>query len=163
MDKQFKISVNQEHIFHINSDDAVQLDEVISENGIAHLLENNKSAKAEITEANFFKRTYSINLNGSQYKVHIENKLDMLIEEMGLSLGSNSVANEIHAPMPGLIIEVNVAVGDIVQKGDFLCVLEAMKMENTLSSPREGVVKSVNIVKGETVDKGVLLIELKAE
>jgi biotin carboxyl carrier protein len=80
---------------------------------------------------------------------------------MGLSLGNASLEDEIHAPMPGLILEVNVSEGDTVQKGDFLCVLEAMKMENTLTAPRDGVVKSITIAKGETVEKGKLLIELE--
>ncbi|HBC04060.1 MAG TPA: acetyl-CoA carboxylase biotin carboxyl carrier protein subunit, partial [Aequorivita sp.] len=60
-----------------------------------------------------------------------------------------------------IILEVNVSEGDEVKKGDFLCVLEAMKMENTLTAPRDGIIKSVNIAKGETVDKGKLLIELE--
>jgi len=63
--------------------------------------------------------------------------------------------------MPGIILEVNISAGDEVKKGDFICVLEAMKMENTLTAPRDGVIKSVNITKGETVDKGKLLIELE--
>jgi biotin carboxyl carrier protein len=58
-------------------------------------------------------------------------------------------------------LEVNISAGDEVKKGDFICVLEAMKMENTLTAPRDGVIKSVNITKGETVDKGKLLIELE--
>lgn len=63
--------------------------------------------------------------------------------------------------MPGIILEVNVAEGDKVKKGDPLCVLEAMKMENTLTASRDGIVKTVNIAKGDTVDKGKLLIELE--
>ena len=80
---------------------------------------------------------------------------------MGLSLGANAVENEIHAPMPGLILEVSVKEGDEVAEGDSLCVLEAMKMENALGAPRDGVVKAVHIAKGETVDKNALLIELE--
>ena len=69
--------------------------------------------------------------------------------------------NDIKAPMPGLILEVNVEEGAEVQEGDYLLVLEAMKMENTLTAPRDGVVKSVSIKKGETVEKNQLLIEME--
>lgn len=78
---------------------------------------------------------------------------------MGLSLGNASVEDEVLAPMPGIILEVNVADGDEVKQGDYLCVLEAMKMENALTAPRDAVIKAVNIAKGDTVDKGKLLIE----
>ncbi len=64
--------------------------------------------------------------------------------------------------MPGLIIEVNVVEGQEVKEGDYLCVLEAMKMENSLLSPRDGIIKSVTIAIGQTVDKGDLLIEFEA-
>ena len=63
--------------------------------------------------------------------------------------------------MPGLILEVNVEKGSQVKEGDFLLVLEAMKMENTITAPREGVVKSIQINKGETVEKNQLLIEME--
>lgn len=91
----------------------------------------------------------------------IQNELDQLIEDMGLSLGSAQQVNDIKAPMPGLILEVNVQEGDQVTEGQYLLVLEAMKMENTLTAPRDGVVKSISVQKGDTVDKNELLIEME--
>jgi pyruvate carboxylase subunit B len=66
------------------------------------------------------------------------------------------------APMPGLIVRVSVAPGDVVQPGQGLVVIEAMKMENELRAPAGGTVKSVNVVPGQAVEKGALLIELGA-
>ncbi|NJX17348.1 biotin/lipoyl-containing protein, partial [Tamlana crocina] len=94
------------------------------------------------------------------YRVKISNELDLLIDEMGLSLAAAQVVNDIKAPMPGLILDVLVEEGQKVKEGDYLLVLEAMKMENTLTAPRDGVVKSVSVKKGETVDKSQLLIEM---
>jgi len=54
-----------------------------------------------------------------------------------------------------------VEQGAEVKEGDYLVVLEAMKMENTLTAPRDGVVKSISVIKGETVDKNQLLIEME--
>lgn len=107
----------------------------------------------------FLQRNYTVKVNGNSYKINIETPLDQLIKEMGLSLGNASVEDEVLAPMPGIILEVNVADGDEVKQGDYLCVLEAMKMENALTAPRDAVIKAVNIAKGDTVDKGKLLIE----
>lgn len=65
------------------------------------------------------------------------------------------------APMPGTILSVNVSAGQAVKKGDVLCVLEAMKMENEIYAPRDGEVASVGVSKGEAVDSGKTLVTLK--
>jgi biotin carboxyl carrier protein len=80
---------------------------------------------------------------------------------MGLSLGNAQMVNDIKAPMPGLILEVNVKEGDEVKEGDYLLVLEAMKMENALTAPRDAVIKSISVEKGQTVEKNQLLIEME--
>lgn len=67
----------------------------------------------------------------------------------------------ISAPMPGTILSVNVTVGQAVKKGEVLCVLEAMKMENEIYAPRDGEVASVTAAKGEAVESGKALITLK--
>ena len=60
-------------------------------------------------------------------------------------------ANSVTAPMPGTILEVKVSAGQAIKKGDVICVLEAMKMENEIPAPCDGVVASVNVQKGATV------------
>ena len=55
------------------------------------------------------------------------------------------------SPMPGTILDVKVTVGQSVKKGDVICVLEAMKMENEIPAPKDGVIASVNVQKGATV------------
>ena len=64
----------------------------------------------------------------------------------------------IEAPMPGNIFEVNVSVGDEVEIGQALMVLEAMKMENDIVSPFDGKVIAVNAEKGSVVNAGDVLI-----
>jgi oxaloacetate decarboxylase alpha subunit/pyruvate carboxylase subunit B len=61
------------------------------------------------------------------------------------------------APMPGMIISVAKNVGDTVEKGDTVIVLEAMKMENALPAPVSGTVKAINVVQGASVAKGAVL------
>ena len=66
-------------------------------------------------------------------------------------------AVKVTAPMPGTILAVKVSAGQQVKKGDVICVLEAMKMENDIPAPCDGVVASVNTSKGATVNSGDLL------
>ena len=69
-------------------------------------------------------------------------------------------ATAVKAPMPGTVIKVNVKVGDAVKKGDILCVLEAMKMENDIMAPADGVVASVEVSQGASVTTEAVLVTL---
>jgi Biotin carboxyl carrier protein len=61
------------------------------------------------------------------------------------------------SPMPGTILKVNLQVGQKVSKGDAICILESMKMENEIPCPADGVVASVNMQNGMTVNAGDVL------
>ena len=66
----------------------------------------------------------------------------------------NVAGTKVEAPMPGTILKVNVNVGDTVNEGDTVVVLEAMKMENEIVSPVDGTVTFVGVSKGATVESG---------
>lgn len=69
-------------------------------------------------------------------------------------------ANTVAAPMPGTILDIKVSVGQSVNAGDVLCVLEAMKMENEIMAPAAGKVVAINTSKGASVNTGDALISL---
>ncbi len=69
-------------------------------------------------------------------------------------------ATAVTAPMPGTILQVKVSAGQAVKKGDVICVLEAMKMENDIPAPCDGVVASVSVQKGASVAAGDILASL---
>lgn len=64
---------------------------------------------------------------------------------------------KVTAPMPGTILDIKVAVGDTVEAGQAIVVLEAMKMENDVNSPCAGKVLSINTTKGSAVETGAVL------
>ena len=64
------------------------------------------------------------------------------------------------SPMPGNILAVKVSVGQSVKKGDTICVLEAMKMENDIPAPQDGVIASINVQKGASVGANDVLATL---
>jgi biotin carboxyl carrier protein len=161
MEKKYKVKVNDifEYQFTEAQIEALDIQKVSFTE--FHVLEENRSFKAEIIATNFLKKSYSLKINANIYEIDISNQLDLLIEEMGMSLGSAQILNDIKAPMPGLILDVLVKVGDMVKEGDYLLVLEAMKMENTLTALGDGVVKEVSVKKGEKVEKNQMLIEME--
>lgn len=126
-----------------------------------HLLHNNKSYVIEVLGADHEKKLVDLRINGNPYQVQLKNKLDNLVDQMGLSVASDQKINDIKAPMPGLVLDLQVKVGQTVVKGDNLLILEAMKMENVIKSQGEGVIKAIHVEKGVPVDKGQLLVELE--
>lgn len=122
-----------------------------------HLLYNNKSYRIEIREEQ--NKLYSVKLNGKKVNAAVKDKLDLLLEKLGLDVGDAGKLQSIKAPMPGLIVDIKVKEGDEVQKGDMLLILEAMKMENVIKSPGEGKVKSVNVKQGDGVEKNQVMIQ----
>jgi biotin carboxyl carrier protein len=127
--------------------------------GYFHILYQDKSYIAEVVKNDASIKTITLKINSKLYTVSIKDKFDLLLEKMGINNGASQKVNNIKAPMPGLIIDLKVKVGDLVKIGESLLILEAMKMENVIKSPGDGVVRLVKIKKGDSVEKGQVLIE----
>ena len=161
MKNDYKVKVNKTLELTLTQEDlsATDIIEVSKDN--FHILQNNQPFNAEIVLSDFNAKTYSVKVNGNLYEVNLQSELDLLIKQMGFSIGKSKTVNEIKAPMPGLILDIAVEVGQEVKEDDSLLVLEAMKMENNITSPRDGVIKAISVNKGDAVDKGALLIEFE--
>ncbi|MFN0016237.1 MAG: biotin/lipoyl-containing protein [Saprospiraceae bacterium] len=157
----FHITVNDQHEFDVSPDDAQGLDAVPDGTDAFHLLENGQAFRAELLEVDYAKRAYVIKINGVKYDVAIADYYDRLLKQLGLQNVSALKINTVKAPMPGLVISVLVQPGQVVQKGDPLLILEAMKMENVIKAASDGVVKSVTAQKGQPVEKGITLLEFE--
>jgi pyruvate carboxylase subunit B len=75
--------------------------------------------------------------------------------------GEEEAQKVVVAPMPGLVIKVEVEVGQQVRAGQGVVIVEAMKMENELKAPADGVVARIEVEPGRTVEKGATLIVLE--
>jgi len=161
MSNSYKLSVNNTNTFDLLESDLINLDAVKVEQSKFHVLKNHKPYTAEIISADFISKKYSVKVNNSIYEVAIEGALELLINGLGIERGRTKVVNAIKAPMPGLILEINVKVGQTVKANDSLLILEAMKMENSFLSPRDGIIKAIAVEIGNAVNKGQLLIEFE--
>ncbi|MBQ1271002.1 MAG: biotin/lipoyl-binding protein [Clostridia bacterium] len=133
---------------------------------------------------------YKVTLNGTTYEVEVEHGQAMLIDEYEAVAPAAPAAaaapvaaapaaapapqaapapaaaavtaqgEVIKSPMPGVIVNVKVSQGQAVKKGEILCILEAMKMENEIVAPKDGTVAQVVTAKGAQVDTGAALIVL---
>jgi pyruvate carboxylase subunit B len=104
---------------------------------------------------------YTLWLDGYRYEVEALDERTRAIRELSGAGKEASGPAPLVAPMPGMIVRVAVQVGDSVQPGQGLIVMEAMKMENELRATSAGTVKAVHAKPGTAVDKGALLLELE--
>ena len=80
------------------------------------------------------------------------------------SLNQNKLPSntkEIISPMPGLLVSVDVNVGDLIDEGQRLCAIEAMKMENVIYAERSGTIKSINFKLGDILSDGDTILEFE--
>ena len=157
----YKVSVNGDWSFQMDAEALIPFDMARIDESSIHVLSEHQSYKTSLLKADFHNKSYRISVNGKPYEIQIADQLDQLVSDMGFELGSARNISHIEAPMPGLILDIQVSEGDTVQEGDALLVLEAMKMENVILSPREGVIKKVAVTKGMAVDKKHLLVEFE--
>ncbi|MDA1220195.1 MAG: hypothetical protein O2909_12270 [Chloroflexi bacterium] len=72
-----------------------------------------------------------------------------------------NIGGDVLAPMPGIVVQVLVEMGGLVELGDRLIIMESMKMELVIDAPKAGVVKRIAVTEGSQVDKGMRLLELE--
>lgn len=108
-------------------------------------------------------KKYKVNVNGTAYEVEIEEMTGApaAAAPAAPAPAASGAGESITSPMPGNILAVNVAAGDMVKKGQVLMVLEAMKMENEIMAPHDGKVTAVAVTKGAAVESGALLCTIQ--
>ncbi len=159
MSKPFNVTVNDQYQFELS--DETRLDVVQEAPGQYHVLDKGTAYRMEVQSFQPEKRQFQISVNSATFSIHIADEHEQLIKAMGLNSSQQQKQNSLKAPMPGLVLEIQVQAGQTVSKGDTLLILEAMKMENVLKAAADGVIKNIHVQKGTAVEKGALLLELE--
>ena len=105
--------------------------------------------------------SYALWMDGWRFDVEALDERTRAIRELSEADRGPTGPAPVVAPMPGLIVRVQVAVGDRVEAGQGVVVMEAMKMENELRAPAAGTVRVVTAVVGVAVKKGTRLVEFE--
>ncbi len=102
-----------------------------------------------------------VELEGRSFQVRVEDERSRHIRELASQVLPTDTRRVVRAPMPGLIVRVEVEVGQTVHKGDGLVVMEAIKMENELRADGPGTVISVDVEAGQAVERDAVLLRLE--
>jgi len=106
--------------------------------------------------------SYALWIDGWRFDVEALDERARAIQDLAAATARSAGPLPVIAPMPGLIVRVQVKVGDEVAAGQGVVVMEAMKMENELRAPAAGVVRAVLAEPGKAVEKGTVLVEFDA-
>jgi biotin carboxyl carrier protein len=160
-DKEFTIDVSdmgQSTQLRIG-DEPVEFSRTIRKNKHRFLLLiDSKSYDVEVNRKD---GRYSVFIYGREFEVTAEDERLAKIREVAGMDGAVDGHKEIVAPMPGLIVTVHKGVGDLLNRGEGVVVMEAMKMENELKAESEGEITEVLVKPGQSVEKGECLVRLK--
>lgn len=165
----YKVKVNgaQEYTIDKQKDafvldgQTVELDIVSTGADAYHILHNGQSYRIRVIEVNATEKKLTIRINGNDYNLEIKDRFDVLLNQLGMSDLATAKVNDIKAPMPGLVLKINVTEGQQITKGEPVLVLEAMKMENVLKAPADATVKAIKVEVGNAVEKGQVLVVLE--
>lgn len=158
-DNEFTFSLDRkENNLEVEAANGETIDLVQLNSGIFHLLLDNQSFLISVTDTI---NGISVTVNGEVLPVEIEDRFSKLRKEIGIRKPVRKNLGNIQAPIPGLVVRINVSLGDIVEIGTPLFALEAMKMENEIKSPIEGEITKINISEGESVSINSLIMVIK--
>jgi len=104
---------------------------------------------------------YTLWVDGYRFETEALDERTRSIRDLSAARAGPAGPAPIVAPMPGLIVRVSVKIGDMVEAGQAIVVMEAMKMENELRATTGGTVRSVEVAPGTAVEKGALLVALE--
>jgi acetyl/propionyl-CoA carboxylase alpha subunit len=104
---------------------------------------------------------YTLWVDGHRFNVEALDERSRAIRDITTAAVKPAGPAPVIAPMPGLVVRINVAVGDVIPAGHGVVVMEAMKMENELRSTAGGTVKAINAEVGTAAEKGAILVELE--
>lgn len=102
-----------------------------------------------------------VELEGRSFRVRVEDARTRHIRELASHVAPTDTRRVLRAPMPGLVVRLEVEVGQSVETGDGLVVMEAMKMENELRAEGPGTVTSIDVEEGQAVDRDAVLLRIE--
>jgi len=159
--KEYKVNLDKNTLSGTLNDELFSWNIIKIKANLFHAIKNGKSYNLEVLKLNREEKTVFVKVNGLKFKMQLQDKYDELLHMLGMDNLLTTKVSDIKAPMPGLVLSLIAKVGETVQKGDVLLILEAMKMENVIKSPTDGVIKSIIIKTGDAVEKNQLLLNFQ--
>jgi biotin carboxyl carrier protein len=158
MDREYTVIIDGDLITLDGQDAGYQIDCRKIGNNRYSLLLNGKSYTLNLEEIQ--NGVFTVNINGKEFRAIVEDERSKRLSEFTRTSEKKDSGMIVYAPMPGLVIEIEVQEGESVHEGKGMIVLEAMKMENEIQSQIKGIVEKIHVIPGQTVEKGTPLLTI---
>lgn len=155
----YRVKVN-EFVFSFTKAEIDAIDMVKKSPAEFNVVKDHRSVNAKLIETDSTAKKQTIEVDGENFLVEIQDELDQMLDKMGFGAVTNKQIKEIKAPMPGLVLEIAVTEGQEVNEGDKILILVAMKMENSILVHTSATIKQIAVTAGQAVEKGQVLVEL---
>jgi len=156
-DRSFEIDINEQGEI-IADGQRLSVDfQSVADQPVYSMLLNGESFEASVSTREM---TVEVLLQGRLFLVNVEDERQRRLRETTHMELEQEGEFTLAAPMPGLVVAIPVEVGQSVEKGDDLIILESMKMQNELKAPREGKVSGVRVSPGDSVDQNQVLLQV---
>ncbi|MBT3669075.1 MAG: biotin attachment protein [Chloroflexi bacterium] len=132
--------------------------ETVSGQNIYTLLVDGRSFEAHVAEDDDL---WNVLLLGDLYKAEVVDEREKRLREAAGIIVSGSGEYVLKSPMPGMVVKIPVTIGQEVETGDVLVILESMKMQNELKSPQDGIISEIRINEGENVEQKESMIVVR--
>ena len=132
----------------------------VSEPSLYSLVVNDRSYEVFVEERDPSGTLFAVLIGGEQFLLRVQDEMVQHLSRIQKRSRADSGSLAIKAPMPGVVLGVEVAAGDTVQRGQGLVILGAMKMENQIKAPRDGIVQAIECEAGQIVEQGRVLVTL---
>lgn len=153
-ERTFEIGVNQDNQITFD-EEIVDIDFTSVGGGLYSLLVNNESFEAMVEERD---GKWYVLMRGDLYEVDVVDQRTQLLRARAGAHVPEAGELLVKAPMPGLVVAIPVEVGQEIQAGQAVVILESMKMENELKAPRAGRIERINVAPRESVEQGKVLV-----
>lgn len=156
-DEKYEIEINQEGVVVVNGEERRVDFKSMGQHAIFSLIIDHQSFEAVVEQRD---GKYHVLIFGDLYEIDVTDERAQRLARAGGGMAEVTGEALLKSPMPGLIVEVPVAVGDEVKKGQTVIVLESMKMQNELKAPRDGVISRIDVSQGDSVEQNKPLITI---
>lgn len=155
--KEYSVEILDDH--HLSLDgQTLEVDFVsVANQPVFSLIIGGKSFEAYVYPG---EDDYQVLLQGRSFSIKVEDEREKRLRAAGGSIISESTEYHLKSPMPGMVVALPVAEGQVVTKGQVLVILESMKMQNELKSPRDGTLARVRVKTGDSVEQRQTLLSV---
>lgn len=134
--------------------------ERLGETAVRHLRIDGRSYTV-IAKAGAARESWDVRIDGHRFEAEVVDERTRAIRQMTGAAAGRRGPRPVRAPMPGLVVRIEVEPGQTVRVGEGIVIIEAMKMENELKAEAEGVVSRILVDSGQAVEKGTVLVEFE--